>query len=161
MRKKSLVVLAMAAAMVFGGAMTAHAEETQWYTELSEYGLPMDHVKENTAQVDAWAERHKGNIADISNIEERYVAVVNEVVNFLDYDVNYMSPSSYYTIRDQRGVCGDYTLLLVHFVRKWVLSMNMYQVFSFRPLIQFLRLILTANGDTVTLLTDSRQVSAD
>ena len=35
MRKKSLVVLAMAAAMVFGGAMTAHAEETQWYTELS------------------------------------------------------------------------------------------------------------------------------
>lgn len=111
MRKKSLVVLAMAAAMVLGGAMTAHAEETQWYTELSEYGLPMDHVKENTAQVDAWAERHKGNIADISNIEERYVAVVNEVINFLDYDVNYMSPSSYYTIRDQRGVCGDYTLL--------------------------------------------------
>ena len=31
MRKKSLLVLAMAAAMVLGGAFTAHAEETQWY----------------------------------------------------------------------------------------------------------------------------------
>lgn len=111
MRKKSLVVLAMAAAMVFGGAMTAHAEETQWYTEQSEAGFPMDSAKENMAQADAWAERHKGNIASIANIAERYAAVVNEVVSFLDYDVNYMHPMMYYTIRDQKGVCGDYTLL--------------------------------------------------
>lgn len=111
MKKKSLVVLAMAAAMVLGGAMTAHAEETQWYTELSEYSIPIDHVKENMAQADAWAERHKGNIDSIANIEDRYAAVVNEVISFLDYDVNYMSPMMYYTIRDQKGVCGDYTLL--------------------------------------------------
>lgn len=111
MRKKSLVVLAMAAAMVFGGAMTAHAEETQWYTELSEAGFPMDPVKENIAQADAWAERYKGSIADIANVEERYAAVVNEVVSFLDYDVNYTRPMMYYTIRDQKGVCCDYTLL--------------------------------------------------
>lgn len=111
MRKKSLVVLAMAAAMVFGGAMTAHAEETQWYTELSDVGYPMSHVEENLAQADAWAEKHKGNIADIANVEERYAAVVNEVISFLDYDVNYMSPMMYYTIRDEKGVCCDYTLL--------------------------------------------------
>lgn len=111
MRKKSLVVLAMAAAMVFGGAMTAHAEETQWYTELSDVGFPMDSAKENMAQADAWAEKHKGNIADIANVEERYAAVVNEVISFLDYDVNYMSPMMYYTIRDEKGVCCDYTLL--------------------------------------------------
>lgn len=111
MKKKSLVVLAMAAAMVLGGAMTAHAEETQWYTELSEYGVPFDHVKENMAQADAWAERHKGDIDSITNIEDRYAAVVNEVINFLDYDIDYMSPAVYYTIRDQKGVCGDYTLL--------------------------------------------------
>ncbi len=111
MRKKSLLVLAMAAAMVLGGAMTAHAEETQWYTELSEYGVPFDHVKENMAQADAWAERHKGDIDSITNIEDRYAAVVNEVINFLDYDIDYMSPAVYYTIRDQKGVCGDYTLL--------------------------------------------------
>ena len=111
MRKKSLVVLAMAAAMVFGGAMTAHAEETQWYTELSDVGFPMDSAKENMAQADAWAERHKGNIASIANIAERYAAVVNEVVSFLDYDGTYTNPMMYYTIRDQKGVCCDYTLL--------------------------------------------------
>lgn len=111
MRKKSLVVLAMAAAMVLGGAMTAHAEETQWYTELSEAGYPMDPAKESMAQADAWAERHKGDIVSITNIEERYAAVVDEVVNFLDYDVVYTHPMLYYTIRDEKGVCGDYTLL--------------------------------------------------
>jgi len=111
MRKKSLLVLATAAVMVLGGAFTAHAEETQWYTELSEYGHPMSHAAENLAQADAWAERHKGSIADIASVEERYAAVVNEVVSFLDYDVNYMSPMMYYTIRDQKGVCADYTLL--------------------------------------------------
>lgn len=111
MRKKSLLVLATAAVMVLGGAFTAHAEETQWYTELSESGLPMDSAKENAAQADAWAERHKGSIADIANIEERYAAVVNEVINFLEYDTAYVHPMLYYTIRDQKGVCADYTLL--------------------------------------------------
>lgn len=111
MRKKSLLVLATAAVMVLGGAFTAHAEETQWYTELSDAGYPMSHVEENLAQADAWAEKHKGNIADIANVEERYAAVVNEVISFLDYDVNYMSPMMYYTIRDEKGVCCDYTLL--------------------------------------------------
>lgn len=111
MRKKSLLVLATAAVMVLGGAFTAHAEETQWYTELSDAGYPMDPAKENMAQADAWAERHKGDISSIANIEERYAAVVNEVVSFLDYDVNYMSPVAYYTIRDQKGVCADYALL--------------------------------------------------
>lgn len=110
MRKKSLLVLATAV-MVLGGAMTAHAEETQWYTELSDAGYPMSHVEENLAQADAWAERRKDDILSVENIEERYAAVVNEVVSFLDYDVNYMSPMMYYTIRDEKGVCGDYTLL--------------------------------------------------
>lgn len=111
MRKKSLLVLATAAVMVLGGAFTAHAEETQWYTELSDAGYPMDPAKENMAQADAWAERHKGDIASITNIEERYAAVVNEVVNFLDYDTTYTYPMLYYTIRDQKGVCSDYTYL--------------------------------------------------
>ena len=111
MRKKSLVVLATAAVMVLGGAMTAHAEETQWYVFSPESQDSDATAKDNTAQADAWAERHKGNIADIANVEERYAAVVNEVVSFLDYDVNYMDPMRYYTIRDEKGVCGDYTLL--------------------------------------------------
>lgn len=111
MRKKSLVVLAMAAAMVLGGAMTAHAEETQWYVFSPESQDSDAPAKDNTAQADAWAERHKGNICNIANIEERYAAVVNEVVSFLDYDSNYTRPLMYYTIRDQKGVCSDYTLL--------------------------------------------------
>lgn len=111
MRKKSLLVLATAAVMVLGGAFTAHAEETQWYVYSKDSQDSDAPAKDNLAQADAWAERHKGDIANIANIEERYAAVVNEVVNFLDYDVNYMSPMMYYTIRDQKGVCGDYTLL--------------------------------------------------
>lgn len=111
MRKKSLVVLAMAAAMVFGGVMTAHAEETQWYVYGTGKMSGDTATEDNIAQADAWAERHKGNLADIANVEERYAAVVNEVISFLDYDVNYMSPMMYYTIRDEKGVCGDYTLL--------------------------------------------------
>lgn len=111
MRKKSLVVLAMAAAMVFGGAMTAHAEETQWYVFGTDKMSGSPAAEDNLAQADAWAERHKGNIASIENIEERYAAVVSEVVNFLDYDTTYMHPMMYYTIRDEKGVCGDYTLL--------------------------------------------------
>lgn len=111
MRKKSLLVLATAAVMVFGGAMTAHAEETQWYTELSDVGFPMDSAKENMAQADAWAERRKDPILSVENIEERYAAVVNEVVSFLDYDGTYTNPMMYYTIRDQKGVCADYALL--------------------------------------------------
>lgn len=111
MRKKSLLVLATAAVMVLGGAFTAHAEETQWYV----YGtgkMSGDPVTEdNLAQADAWAERHKGSLEDIVNVEERYAAVVNEVVNFLDYDAVYTHPMMYYTIRDQKGVCADYTLL--------------------------------------------------
>lgn len=111
MRKKSLVVLAMAAAMVFGGAMTAHAEETQWYVYSKDSQDSEAFVKDNLAQADAWAERHKGTIASIENVEERYAAVVNEVVSFLDYDTTYTRPMMYYTIRDQKGVCCDYTLL--------------------------------------------------
>ena len=110
MRKKSLLVLATAV-MVLGGAFTVHAEETQWYVYSKDSQDSEAFVKDNLAQADAWAERHKSDIANITNIEERYAAVVNEVVNFLDYDVNYMSPMMYYTIRDQKGVCGDYTLL--------------------------------------------------
>lgn len=111
MRKKSLVVLAMATTLVLGGAMTTHAEETQWYVcDVVEPYSNM-HVDENLAQADAWAERHKGDIASIANIEERYAAVVNEVINFLDYDIAYVHPMMYYTIRDEKGVCGDYTLL--------------------------------------------------
>lgn len=111
MRKKSLLVLATAAVMVLGGTFTAHAEETQWYVYGTGKMSGDTATEDNIAQADAWAERHKGNIADIANVEERYAAVVNEVVSFLDYDVNYMSPMVYYTIRDEKGVCGDYTLL--------------------------------------------------
>lgn len=111
MRKKSLLVLATAAVMVFGGAMTAHAEETQWYVFSPESQDSDAPAKDNTAQADAWAERRKDAILSVENIEERYAAVVNEVVSFLDYDVNYMAPMMYYTIRDEKGVCSDYTLL--------------------------------------------------
>lgn len=111
MRKKSLLVLATAAVMVLGGTFTAHAEETQWYVYSKDSQDSDAPAKDNMAQADAWAERHKSDIANIVNIEARYAAVVNEVVSFLDYDVNYMSPMMYYTIRDEKGVCGDYTLL--------------------------------------------------
>ena len=111
MRKKSLLVLATAAVMVLGGAFTAHAEETQWYVYSKDSQDSEAFVKDNLAQADAWAERHKGDIASIANIEERYAAVVNEVVNFLEYDTTYTYPMLYYTIRDQKGVCSDYTLL--------------------------------------------------
>ena len=111
MRKKSLLVLATAAVMVLGGAFTAHAEETQWYVYSKDSQDSEAFVKDNLAQADAWAERHKGNIASIEDIEERYAAVVNEVMSFLDYDTTYTRPMLYYTIRDQKGVCCDYTLL--------------------------------------------------
>lgn len=111
MRKKSLLVLATAAVMVFGGAMTAHAEETQWYVYGTGKMSGDTATEDNIAQADAWAERRKDAILSVENIEERYAAVVNEVVSFLDYDVNYTRPMMYYTIRDQKGVCCDYTLL--------------------------------------------------
>ena len=111
MRKKSLLVLATAAVMVLGGTFTAHAEETQWYVYSKDSQDSDAPAKDNMAQADAWAERHKSDIANIVNIEARYAAVVNEVVSFLEYDVNYMAPMMYYTIRDEKGVCGDYTLL--------------------------------------------------
>ena len=111
MRKKSLLVLATAAVMVFGGAMTAHAEETQWYVYGTGKMSGDTATEDNIAQADAWAERRKDAILSVENIEERYAAVVNEVVSFLEYDVNYTRPMMYYTIRDQKGVCCDYTLL--------------------------------------------------
>ena len=111
MRKKSLLVLATAAVMVLGGTFTAHAEETQWYVYSKDSQDSDAPAKDNMAQADAWAERHKSDIANIVNIEARYAAVVNEVVSFLEYDVNYMAPMMYYTIRDEKGVCCDYTLL--------------------------------------------------
>lgn len=111
MRKKSLLVLATAAVMVFGGTFTAHAEETQWYVYSKDSQDSDAPAKDNMAQADAWAERHKSDIANIVNIEARYAAVVNEVVSFLDYDTTYTRPMMYYTIRDQKGVCCDYTLL--------------------------------------------------
>lgn len=111
MRKKSLLVLATAAVMVLGGTFTAHAEETQWYVYSKDSQDSDAPAKDNMAQADAWAERHKSDIANIVNIEARYAAVVNEVVSFLEYDVNYTRPMMYYTIRDQKGVCCDYTLL--------------------------------------------------
>lgn len=110
MRKKSLLVLATAV-MVLGGAFTVHAEETQWYHYSPDSQDSDAPAKDNMAQADAWAERRKDDILSVENIEKRYAAVVNEVVSFLDYDVNYMSPMMYYTIRDEKGVCGDYTLL--------------------------------------------------
>lgn len=110
MRKKSLLVLATAV-MVLGGAFTVHAEETQWYVFGTGKMSGSPAAEDNLAQADAWADRHKGNIESIANIEERYAAVVNEVVSFLDYDGTYTNPMMYYTIRDQKGVCADYALL--------------------------------------------------
>lgn len=109
MRKKSLVVLAMAAAMVLGGAMTAHAEEVQWIKDPSTWDDPYYYQTEALEQVQAWAARHVEGIDQVADVEARYAACVTEVCNFLDYDIKYKNPHVYYTIRDGKGVCADYT----------------------------------------------------
>lgn len=111
MRKKSLLVLATAAVMVLGGAFTAHAEEVQWIKDPSTWDDPYYYQTEALEQVQAWATRHVEGLANIVDEESRYAACVSEVCNFLDYDIKYKNPHVYYTIRDGKGVCSDYTSL--------------------------------------------------
>lgn len=107
--KKNLLVAAMATMMVMGGAMTVHAEEVQWIKDPSTWDDPYYYQTEALEQVQAWAVRHVGEIAKIEDVEARYAACVTEVCNFLDYDIKYKNPHVYYTIRDGKGVCSDYT----------------------------------------------------
>lgn len=111
MRKKSLLVLATAVVLVLGGAFTAHAEEVQWIKDPSMWDDPYYYQTEALEQVQAWATRHVGEISSIVDEESRYAACVSEVCNFLDYDIKYKNPHVYYTIRDGKGVCSDYTSL--------------------------------------------------
>lgn len=113
MKKRTLVAM-MAATMVMGMSFNAYAAgdaDVQWIGQLSEYGSPMDWEKEAEDQARAWAKRHVGNIASIQDEKARYEACVNTVCDFLTYDATYTYPHIYYTIRDGKGVCSDYTAL--------------------------------------------------
>lgn len=113
MKKRTLVAM-MAATMVMGMSFNAYAAgdaDAQWIGQLSEYGSPMDWEKEAEDQARAWAKRHVGNIASIQDEKARYEACVNTVCDFLTYDATYTYPHIYYTIRDGKGVCSDYTAL--------------------------------------------------
>lgn len=121
MKKRTLAVAALALAMTMNiGIMNSFAaEEPAWILpkdisieELhAKYGVTGWYQAEAYEQAKAWAEAHKGDIPGIVDERARYEAVAKTVVNFLDYDDNYQEPHIAYSVRDGRGVCGDYHTL--------------------------------------------------
>lgn len=66
---------------------------------------------EGVEQAKKWAEDNKADVEGIQDEKERYKAIVTKVCDFLTYDLKYVQPHIAYTIRDGKGVCGDYTSL--------------------------------------------------
>ncbi len=127
MKKRTLALAALTAAMTFGMSLTSFAaEEPTWivpkdtpHNVLSQtYGTDMWWQAEAVADCRAWAEANKGDIVGIQDEMARYTAIVNKVCGFLTYDINYKNPHIAYTIRDGKGVCGDYTALTLALCEK-------------------------------------------
>lgn len=120
MKKRTLALAALTAAMTLGMSLTSFAaEEPTWlvpkdtpsYVLNQNYGTMQWWQAESVEQARAWAEANKGDIIGIQDEQARYTAIANKVCNFLTYDLNYLWPHIAYTIRDGRGVCADYTSL--------------------------------------------------
>lgn len=127
MKKRTLALAALTAAMTFGMSLTSFAaEEPTWlvpkdtpHNVLSQtYGTDMWWQAEAVADCRAWAEANKGDIVGIQDEMARYTAIVNKVCGFLTYDINYKNPHIAYTIRDKKGVCSDYTALTLALCEK-------------------------------------------
>lgn len=127
MKKRTLALAALTAAMTLGMSLTSFAaEEPNWivpkdtpHNVLSQtYGTDMWWQAEAVAQCRAWAEANKGDIVGIQDEMARYTAIVNKVCGFLSYDINYKNPHIAYTLRDGKGVCGDYTALTLALCEK-------------------------------------------
>lgn len=127
MKKRTLALAALTAAMTFGMSLTSFAaEEPNWIVpkglSAGEYNSMYDTTQwwqaEAVAQCRAWAEANKGDIVGIQDEMARYTAIVNKVCGFLTYDINYKNPHIAYTIRDGKGVCSDYTALTLALCEK-------------------------------------------
>lgn len=127
MKKRTLALAALTAAMTLGMSLTSFAaEEPTWivpkdtpHNVLSQtYGTDMWWQAEAVADCRAWAEANKGDIVGIQDEMARYTAIVNKVCGFLTYDISYKDPHIAYTIRDGKGVCGDYTALTLALCEK-------------------------------------------
>lgn len=127
MKKRTLALAALTAAMTLGMSLTSFAaEEPTWivpkdtpHNVLSQtYGTDMWWQAEAVADCRAWAEANKGDIVGIQDEMARYTAIVNKVCGFLTYDINYKNPHIAYTIRDKKGVCSDYTALTLALCEK-------------------------------------------
>lgn len=127
MKKRTLALAALTAAMTFGMSLTSFAaEEPTWivpkgtpHNVLSQtYGTDMWWQAEAVADCRAWAEANKGDIIGIQDEMARYTAIVNKVCGFLTYDISYKDPHIAYTIRDKKGVCSDYTALTLALCEK-------------------------------------------
>lgn len=127
MKKRTLALAALTAAMTLGMSLTSFAaEEPNWIVPknlnssqyLQEYGTDMWWQAEAVAQCRVWAEANKGDIVGIQDEMDRYTAIVNKVCGFLTYDINYKNPHIAYTLRDGKGVCGDYTALTLALCEK-------------------------------------------
>lgn len=127
MKKRTLALAALTAAMTLGMSLTSFAaEEPTWIVPKglsageynSMYGTTQWWQAEAVADCRAWAEANKGDIVGIQDEMTRYTAIVNKVCGFLTYDINYKNPHIAYTIRDGKGVCGDYTALTLALCEK-------------------------------------------
>lgn len=121
MKKRTLAVAALALAMTMNiGIMNSFAaEEPAWLVPQdtpvaemrSKYGVDEWWKAEAIADARAWAEANKGDIPSIADERARYEAIAAKVCDFLTYDARYRMPALYYTLKDGRGVCSDYTTL--------------------------------------------------
>lgn len=116
MKKRTLV---LAALLTLGFAMTAKADivggkyvEPQWLINPATYdGNSQWWEVEADAEIRQWAKNNCADIKDIADEDQRYRACVKKVTDFLTYDTMYVNPHVYYTLRDGKGVCADFTAL--------------------------------------------------
>lgn len=116
MKKRTL---ALAALLTLGFAMTAKADivddkyvEPQWLINPSTYtGNTQWWEAEADAEIRQWAKNNCADIKGIADEDQRYRACVKKVTDFLTYDTMYVNPHVYYTLRDGKGVCADFTAL--------------------------------------------------
>ena len=116
MKKRTLV---LAALLTLGFAMTAKADivdgkyvEPQWLINPATYtGNTQWWEVEADAEIRQWAKNNCADIKGIADEDQRYRACVKKVTDFLTYDTMYVNPHVYYTLRDGKGVCADFTAL--------------------------------------------------
>lgn len=116
MKKRTLV---LAALLTLGFAMTAKADivdgkyvEPQWLINPATYtGNTQWWEVEADAEIRQWAKNNCADIKGIVDEDQRYRACVKKVIDFLTYDTMYVKPHVYYTLRDGKGVCADFTAL--------------------------------------------------